>query len=82
MMKQEFERMVETEVSDEAYDMIETVYMNYPGITEKEQVVEMYKRHGIVIFIDLYHRAKNISNTQIHIRALERGLKDLQSRRA
>jgi hypothetical protein len=77
-MKQEFEHMAETEVSDEAYDMIETVYMNYPGFNKKEQVVEMYKKHGIAIFCDLYPRSKKISETELRINSLKKELKDLQ----
>lgn len=82
MMKHEFETLIEAEVNDEEYEIIETVYMNYPGITEKEQVIEMYKKHGIVIFTDLYSRAKDISEKERQINALQREIRELQSGRA
>ena len=57
MMKNEFENLIHGSVTDEEYELIETVYMWHPAIRNtsgKEEVAELYKSFGIVIFYDMY----------------------------
>ena len=81
MMKHEFENLVGKEVTTKEYDIIETVYVNYPGIhhtTGKEQVAELYKVFGLRIFEDMLPRAEKVNELEIQIRTKESQLKDLR----
>jgi hypothetical protein len=81
MMKHEFENLVGKKVTPEEYDIIETVYVNYPCIhhtTGKKQVAELYKTFGIRIFEDMLPRAKKVYELVIQIRTKESQLKDLR----
>lgn len=71
MTKVEFERLIEKEVSQETYDKIETVYMNYPGINDKQQIADMYKQFGMVIITDMFPRAKEIQDREEKIHKLQ-----------
>ena len=60
MTKSEFEEMIGGSVMDEEYQLIEEVYMWHPAIRNtsgKEEVAELYKSFGIIIFKDMYPRA-------------------------
>ena len=53
MMKSEFEDLIHGSVTDEEYELIETVYMWHPAIRNtsgKEEVAELYKSIGLIIF--------------------------------
>jgi hypothetical protein len=81
MMKHEFENLVGKEVTTEDYGIIETVYVNYPGIHHtngKKQVAELYKVFGLRIFEDMLPRAKRVYELEIQIRTKESQLKDLR----
>lgn len=81
MMKHEFEKLVGKEVTTKEYDIIETVYVNYPGIHHthgKEQVAELYKVFGLRIFEDMLPRAKRVYELEIRIRDKENQLRDLR----
>lgn len=71
MMKHEFEKLIGKEVSQEVYDKVETVYMNYPGISDKQQIVDLYKQFGMVIITDLLPRAKEIQDREVKIHQLK-----------
>ena len=75
MMKNEFEKIVGHEVSQEEYDVIETVYMSYPGELQKDTVAKMYNESGYILFRDLYKRAAEI-------KMFENQILDLQNRLA
>jgi len=64
MMKQEFERLVGKEVNPNTYEKIETVYMNYPGINDKQQIADLFRQFGMVIIEDLLPRAREIQPTR------------------
>jgi hypothetical protein len=60
MEKSEFEERIGKEISGEHYKIVETVYSYYPGITDmkgKDQVADLYKQFGIIIFADMLRRA-------------------------
>lgn len=75
MMKSEFEDLIHGSVTDEEYELIETVYMWHPAIRNtsgKEEVAELYKSFGIVIFYDMYPRARKAKDIEENIRMLDK----------
>ena len=75
MMKNEFEEMIGGSVTDEEYQLIEEVYTWHPAIRNasgKEEVAELYKSFGIVIFYDMYPRAKKAKDIEENIRMLDK----------
>lgn len=75
MMKTEFEDLIHGSVTDEEYELIETVYMWHPAIRNtsgKEEVAELYKSFGIVIFYDMYPRAKKAKDIEDNIRLIDK----------
>lgn len=80
MMKNEFEEMIGESVTDEEYQLIEEVYMWHPAIRSasgKEEVAELYKSFGIVIFYDMYPRAKKAKDIEKNIRMLDKTREEL-----
>ncbi len=75
MTKSELEYLIHGSVTDEEYELIETVYMWHPAIRNtsgKEEVAELYKSFGIVIFYDMYPRAKKAKEIEENIRMLDK----------
>ncbi len=75
MTKSEFEEMIGGSVMDEEYQLIEEVYMWHPAIRNtsgKEEVAELYKSFGIVIFYDMYPRAKKAKDIEDNIRLIDK----------
>lgn len=84
MTKSEFEDLIHGSVTDEEYELIETVYMWHPAIRNtsgKEEVAELYKSFGIVIFYDMYPRAMKLKEIDEEIRSLNRAKDSLMARR-
>lgn len=80
MMKNEFEEMIGRSVTDEEYQLIEEVYLWHPAIRSasgKEEVAELYKSFGIVIFYDMYPRAKKTKDIEKNIRMLDKTREEL-----
>ena len=80
MMKNEFENLIHGSVTDEEYELIETVYMWHPAIRNtsgKEEVAELYKSFGMVIFKDMYPRAMKLKEIDEEIRSLDRAKNNL-----
>jgi hypothetical protein len=80
MMKNEFEEMIGRSVTDEEYQLIEEVYLWHPAIRSasgKEEVAELYKSFGIVIFYDMYPRAKKAKDIEKNIRMLDKTREEL-----
>lgn len=80
MMKNEFEEMIGESVTDEEYQLIEEVYLWHPAIRSasgKEEVAELYKSFGIVIFYDMYPRAKKAKDIEKNIRMLDKTREEL-----
>lgn len=84
MMKTEFEDLIHGVVTDEEYELIETVYMWHPAIRNisgKEEVAELYKSFGIIIFKDMYPRAMKLKEIDEEIRSLNRAKDSLIAKR-
>ena len=84
MMKTEFEDLIHGVVTDEEYELIETVYMWHPAIRNtsgKEEVAELYKSFGIIIFRDMYPRAMKLKEIDEEIRSLNRAKDSLIAKR-
>lgn len=80
MMKNEFEEMIGGSVTDEEYQLIEEVYMWHPAIrtaSGKEEVAELYKSFGLIIFKDMYTRAMKVKDIEEEIRSLDRAKNSL-----
>lgn len=80
MQKCEFEERIDGRVSDEDYKLIEFIYQFHPVINEisgKEQVAELYKSFGIVIFRDMESRAKKAKELEEKIRSARLTLEHL-----
>ena len=61
MTREEFQDLIGREVSDEDYKIIEKVYNFHPAVNEvsgKEEVAELYKSYGMVVFHDMLPRAE------------------------
>lgn len=67
MMKHEFEKMADIEVSQSQYDKIETVYMYYPGDMDKVHFVGLFKTCGMAIIKDLFPRANELKDIESRI---------------
>jgi len=77
MMKPEFEGLIKSEISNEDYQKVETVYMWYPGIESKNQMAELYEI-GMALLNDLLPRAKKIMDTEREVRELTNKLEELK----
>ena len=89
MLKTEFQALIDDEITDEDYLIVERIYMNYPGVCNtngKEQVAQLYLMFGIKIFLDMLPRAEKILCIEDEIRELryevlekEKELKKMQT---
>lgn len=79
MMQHEFEALADTKVNRENYERIETVYMYYPGIETKEQIVALYKM-GMMAIHDLLPRAEELKKIESEINTLQLRAKQLETR--
>lgn len=80
MTKSEFEYLIHGSVTDEEYELIETIYMWHPAIRNtsgKEEVAELYLSFGLVIFRDMYQRAMKVKDIEEEIRSLDRAKNSL-----
>lgn len=56
MMKNEFEELVQTTLTQKEYNIIEKVYMYYPNISDtkgKAQMKYLFDNFGMQVFIDM-----------------------------
>lgn len=75
MQKHEFEELIEGKVTNEQYNIIETVYMWHPSIRNvsgKEEVAELYKSFGMTIFHDMLPRAQKACDLNQRLRDARR----------
>lgn len=74
MMKHEFENLICDEkgdvITNQDYEIIETVYMNYPNIKDKEDIANLYKKFGMTLIKDMHKRALSIRGKEEEIRNL------------
>jgi len=75
MMKQEFEDKLGAAVTQAEYELIEIVYMYYPGINYASEIVSLFKIGGMLLIKDMLTRAEKIVelenkmsliNTELH----------------
>lgn len=66
MLKTELEIGISRKVSIDDYDMINTVYMYYPGFQDKEQIYCLYKQFGLQIFFFCMTKHWNIKRLHIN----------------
>lgn len=78
MMKSEFENLLDRQVTEEQYNRIETVYMYYPGINNKEQIAQLYKIGGNPLINDMMERALKVKELEERMQADHRMLEDLK----
>ncbi|GLB30972.1 hypothetical protein LAD12857_28950 [Lacrimispora amygdalina] len=83
MMKQEFEKLIHAEVSDEEYSTIEYVYTWYPTISEtrgKDQIADLYVSFGMPIIEDMVERAGQMENLDKDLKRVQAQLTAVQER--
>ena len=78
MLKSELETAMERPFADEVYELINTVYMYYPGIEDKQQVYALLQQFGMTLFNDLYPRAKRLAELSDKIHKLEKEIATLK----
>lgn len=64
MMRQEFEKLVGQEVTDNEWATVHAVYQWYPTIKDvggKGQVAQLFKAHGMLIFHDMLPRTLRLA---------------------
>jgi len=83
MMKQEFEKLIHAEISDEDYRTIEYVYTWYPTISEtngKDQIADLYLSFGMPIIEDMVERAGQMENLDKDLKRVQAQLTAIQDR--
>lgn len=81
MMKEEFESLIGSGISEEDYAVVERVYMFHPAISEtagKEEVSELYKKFGMAIFMDMLQRAEMAESLIRKIRQNRKRIAELE----
>ncbi len=58
MMKCEFEKLFGSEVSQEDYELYEIIYRDYPGIKDKQHIVDLVKIGGKSVIQDMLPKAR------------------------
>ncbi len=69
-MKQEFEKLIHAEISDEEYSTIEYVYTWYPTISEtggKDQIADLYVSFGMPLIEDMVERAGQMEKLETEL---------------
>lgn len=83
MMKQEFENITNIQITQEEYNKVETVYLSYPGIRDKDHIARLYVTFGMNIIDDMYLRAITISEAEDRVsrrfQELEEAKKELHN---
>jgi hypothetical protein len=77
MMHGEFNKLLGQPVSPNEYEMVETVYMHHPLITNthgKEEIVKYYK---LGLIRDMYPRAKAIQQVELEAQRQQRHIDKL-----
>lgn len=72
MLKEEFERRIDREISDDLYKAIESVYNYHPSQMDKDDAAELYIRFGPRIFRDMKDAADEMFDLEDEIRELEK----------
>ena len=78
MLKREFEERVQMEIPEEFYEMVEVVYMNYPGIQDKDEIATLFKIGGETLIKDMYPRAKEIQKAETALSRIRKGVEEFE----
>lgn len=84
MMQSEFESRIDDEVTEEEYEIIQTVYIYYPGVHHvdgKDEVANLYLKYGMAIFRDMLQRAEGIQECETFILQNEAKIKALKEKK-
>lgn len=83
MMKEEFEKIVSETVSNEDYDVVETVYIWHPSISEvsgKEQISSIYRQFGMPVIHDMLETATYAEELDAQRKQLMRRVDEIDQR--
>ena len=83
MMKEEFEKFVGETVSNEDYNVIETVYIWHPSISEvsgKDQISSIYRQFGMPVIHDMLETAMYAKELDAQRRQLMRCVDEIDQR--
>lgn len=72
MMKHEFEELIQAQITESHYNIIEKVYMYHPAVGDKNTIALLYKSFGMTVIGDMLPRAERVEE-------LERSLQILNS---
>lgn len=78
MLPSELEAAMGRPFTEDGYEIIETVYMYYPGIEDKQQVYTLLRQFGTTIFHDLYPRAKQLAELSDKINRLKKEMATIE----
>lgn len=78
MIKREFEDKLGATVSQEEYELIEKVYMYYPGINNKAEIASLFKIGGLILINDMLPRAEKIADLESRMSSLNTELNKLK----
>lgn len=83
MMKHEFEERVGGEISDQNYEIIETVYTWHPAINEvggKDQIATLYETGGMPLIKSMLEAANIMMNLDKERRKAMRRMEEIRRR--
>ena len=84
MQKQEFEQLIQTEISDEEYRIIEKVYVWHPAISEtegKSQIADLYRDNGMAIIKNMEETADVMIELDRQERDILKQLEEIRQRK-
>ena len=79
MLKEEFETMINRQVSVDQSNLLNHVYMYHPAELSKQSIIILWCLGGFGIFKELTSAADHMCELEIHINTLKRQLKDAET---
>lgn len=77
-MQSEFESLLGQSIEFALYVKIEKVYVFYPGIKDKQHIVQIYKDFGMILIDDMLKRADKIELLESEIQTRKAELAKLK----
>lgn len=78
MLKEEFETMINRQVSVDQYNLVNHVYMYHPADLSKQSIIILWCLGGFEIFKELTPAADQMRTLEININTLKRQLKNAE----
>lgn len=78
MLKEEFETMINRQVSVDQYNLVNHVYMYHPADLSKQSIIILWCLGGFGIFKELTSAADQMRTLETHINTLKRQLKNAE----